>query len=689
LTSSSAASKFDAALSAARAELARRKDSKTAHFRKWANDPLGFVDMELLGFMWSKQKEICESVRDSRFTAVQSCHDTGKTRAGAIIGCWWLSVHPPGEAFFVSTAPTGDQVKGLLWREINQIHAAGRLPGRTNLTEWFIDNQLVGWGRSVREAEPTAFQGIHARRVLVLLDESCGVPKAIWDAAETLVANEDSRFVAMGNPDDPNTEFGRSCKPGSGYNVIKISAFDSPNFTSEKVPDWLRPLLVSKTWVDERRRKWGEDSPLWKSKVLGEFPDQTADGLVPIGALRAATEREGEPGTPVELGVDVARFGTASTTIYSRRGAVARREAKLHGHDTMKVTGEVVKIAKVLKAQSIKVDDVGVGGGVTDRLRELKSEGKIKAEIVGVNVGESPASDGAEERFSNLRAELNWGMRERFIDGRVSLLPPADGEPSGLDDLLAQAAAIKYRQTSSGLVRVETKEEMQKRGLESPDDWDGLVLAFAPGEIGGTSVYSASEDEFVVSVRKIGSHWPRACALEIYQDRVAVLWGAWDRAAERLYFYEEHKTRRTELAVLAQAIKKRGAWVPVMFNPTAADRPKAEGDKLVERLSEELGLTLYTIESDLESGVSEVADRLAGGRLKVFDTLTDFVTEYRGFRRSQEGEIVRDGFPLMEAAAALALYASDVAMTEHAAAMEPEDDDGGGARDGASKDTGY
>jgi hypothetical protein len=88
-----------------------------------------------------------------------------------------------------------------------------------------------------------------------------------------LPPNIDARVVAVGNPDDPASHFATICKPGSGWHVETISAFDTPAYTGEKVPDDLLPLLVSPEWVEERKLRWGVTSPIYQSKVLGEFPD--------------------------------------------------------------------------------------------------------------------------------------------------------------------------------------------------------------------------------------------------------------------------------------------------------------------------------------------------------------------------------------------------------------------------------
>jgi len=270
---------------------ARSRDGLTKRYAKWQRDAAGFIVDALKGVIWSKQREICESVQVHRRTAVRSCHDVGKTALAARVAAWWISVWPPGEAFVVTLAPTGHQVKALLWRELARVQRAAGLPGRMNQTEWYLGDELVAFGRSPKDTDPTAIQGIHARYVLVIFDEACGIAHALWDAADSLIANEDSRMLCIGNPDDPNTQFANVCKPGSGWNVIGISAFESPNFTGEAIPDWLRPLLVSRTWVDEKLRSWGETSPLYQSKVLGVFPEQSSDSLIPLTAIYAAKER--------------------------------------------------------------------------------------------------------------------------------------------------------------------------------------------------------------------------------------------------------------------------------------------------------------------------------------------------------------------------------------------------------------
>src|SRR6267142_87577 len=161
---------------------------------QWLDDPVNFIEERCHEFLWSRQKQICQSLVDNRRTAVHSCHETGKSFLAARIAAWWLCAHKPGEAFVVSSAPTGRQVRTILWREIGRVHAKARLPGRTNQTEWLMEmpagnEEIVAFGMKPDDMSPTAFQGIHAKFVLVIFDEACGIAKALWDAADSLVAN--------------------------------------------------------------------------------------------------------------------------------------------------------------------------------------------------------------------------------------------------------------------------------------------------------------------------------------------------------------------------------------------------------------------------------------------------------------------------------------------------------------------
>ena len=309
------------ALGIAAQALRHRRERSVEHgYGRYLDDPVGFICGPLSEELWSKQREIAEAVRDHRHVAVRSAHDTGKSFIAARIAAWWLSVHEPGEAFVVTTAPTFAQVRAILWREIHRAHLRGHLPGRVNQTEWWIDGEIVAYGRKPADYDDHAFQGIHARYVLVILDEACGIPRSLWTAVETLATNEHSRVLAIGNPDSPLSQFRRVCEDGSGWHVIHVDGLASPNFSDEPVSDSLRELLLSRTWVEERRDDWGEDSALWSSKVRGRFP------AVPVGQvykeLSASQQWYGELPTFSRI-VGGADVGGANDAAHMTSGVIA------------------------------------------------------------------------------------------------------------------------------------------------------------------------------------------------------------------------------------------------------------------------------------------------------------------------------------------------------------------------------
>jgi hypothetical protein len=161
------------------------------------------------------------------------------------------------DPFATTTAPTTKQVHAILWRFIGQAHRKGKLHGRITLDdEWYMGpggKELVAFGRKPTDHDQSAFQGIHALYPLIVVDEACGVPKSIFDAVDALATNSNGRVLAIGNPDDPSSHFAQICKPGSGWYVIKVSAFDTPAYTGDEVPAELLPLLVDPVWVEERK----------------------------------------------------------------------------------------------------------------------------------------------------------------------------------------------------------------------------------------------------------------------------------------------------------------------------------------------------------------------------------------------------------------------------------------------------
>lgn len=439
-------------------------------------DPVAWAQHRAGVHLWSRQAEIAQSVAHNKRTAVQSAHGVGKSFLAATLAAWWVDTHPPADTMVVTTAPSLDQVHAILWEEIRGLHDRAGLPGVVQRTDrWIVGERLVGMGRKPPDYNESAFQGIHRKYVLVVLDEACGIPAWLWTAVETITTGSQCRIMAIGNPDDPNSHFKRLCNGETpGWHPYQISVFDSPNFTGEPVPESLKDLLTSVEWADDRKREWGEDNPLYVAKVLGQFPTDHPWSVIRLSDLYACrlpdVPRAQHELLPVALGVDVGGGGD-ETVIRERRGMVAGREWRERSDKPESIARLVLHAILVSQATVVNVDSIGVGAGLIGELRNLKTLGAHSARIYGVNVAER-ARDPA--LYFNLRSQLWWEV------GRIASEQRA-WDLSGManaDRTIAQLLEPHYSHDLKGRIKVEAKDEIIKRLGRSPDNADALLLAF-------------------------------------------------------------------------------------------------------------------------------------------------------------------------------------------------------------------
>jgi hypothetical protein len=406
--------------------------------RRWAADPVAWAAERLRVHLWSRQAEIMRAVAANRSTAVATCHEIGKSFSAALLAAWWIDTHKAGEAFVVTTAPTAPQVRVILWKEIGRAHARGGLPGRVNQTEWLLrvngKEEVVGMGRKPNDYSPTAFQGIHGAFVLFIGDESNGIRGNLWDAADSLTANDGSKRLAIGNPDFPEGEFHGFCQPGSGWHTIHVSAFDSPNFTGEPCPEAVRRELIGPRYVEEKRAKW---APQWRWR--------TADG------------RDAAPGQPAGIAkVDYIGVG---------RGACDSAMAEEPGRV---VPLQVSERSTVLQCRACKHE----------------------WDVTAIPTERCPRCGCAEtlSPFRSLGDQLWWEARGMFERGEVDI-DPAD------EELAAELLTLTWAPNAKGQTVVEYAKgpspnradalmialarEAAARGALAPRDWAGHGLTSA------------------------------------------------------------------------------------------------------------------------------------------------------------------------------------------------------------------
>jgi len=431
-----------------------------ALLRRCQKDPFFFSEHLLGGHQpWGKQRQIMESVLVNPRTIVPAGYAVGKTWVAARIAIWFLYSFP--RSIIVTTAPTWRQVENVLWAEIRRQHAEARRPlgGEVLKTRIKITDDWFALGMSTDD--PTRFQGFHAAHVLVIFDEAAGVDKGVWDAAEGQMAGEHCRWLAIGNPIEPSGPFYNACKSESW----------TPNVKSGKL---VCPNLVTRRWVEDRRREWGEGSPLFESRVLGQFPTASEHALIPLTWVLEAQKRSSsvrlEKPVPLNerlIGVDVARSGADATVFLLRE---VNRVTDVEEHRNLAVTETAGRLILFAERHSVPwnqvfVDVIGIGAGVVDLLAEKGRH------VWPVNFG-AAAQDPA--RYANVRAECYWLLRESVRPD----VPQSLCIPGTFGRLSAELASVDWSVTSGGKILLEPKDKVKQRIGRSPDHADALALTF-------------------------------------------------------------------------------------------------------------------------------------------------------------------------------------------------------------------
>ena len=330
-------------------------------------DPL-FFSKNILGGgdPWDKQIEIMKSVRDNRRTVVKSGHAVGKSFISARIALWFLQCWE--NSIVVTTAPTWTQVEKILWGELRSQFKSSLIPLRGELLTTQIKISDKHYAIGISTDECNRLQGFHSDYALIIVDEAPGVHSQMYEAIEGLMTDENCRLLLIGNPTSNSGEFYSAFKSPL-YNKITISCYDSPNVKAGKT---VIKGLVSKTWCEERKQEWGQESPLYQSRVLAEFPQSSENVLVPLKYIEIA-ENNVVNTTGYEhkiLAVDVAGGGENYTVYVVREGDTIKSVKTRQGVDQYRGTLEVVgKISELIAEEdfdAVVIDDTGVGTNISD-----------------------------------------------------------------------------------------------------------------------------------------------------------------------------------------------------------------------------------------------------------------------------------------------------------------------------------
>lgn len=396
-----------------------------------------------------------------------SGHGIGKSALIAMVVKWGLDTCD--DCKIIVTANTESQLLTKTSPEIMKWHnlaitrdwfkaSATKLSSVVNghSENWRCD--LVTWSKDNTEA----FQGLHNKdkRIIVIYDEASGIAPKVWEVTLGALTDENTEIIwlAFGNPTQ-NTGGFRECF-GKLRHLWKSEQIDSRTVEG-----------TNKPYLDELVATYGEDSDIVKVRVRGMFPATSSMQFISSAVVEDARKRDVliDRTEPLVIGVDVARFGDDSSTIYFRRGRDARsiKPLRFHGLDTMELASKVAEQQRIHKADMVCVDGGGVGGGVVDRLRQMGLP------VAEVQFGGRPLGHmRLPEKVANRRAEM-WAIMREWLPG--GMIPD---DQTLADDLVGVEYGFKITEGVDAIL-LEKKEHMKARGLASPDDGDGLALTFA------------------------------------------------------------------------------------------------------------------------------------------------------------------------------------------------------------------
>ncbi len=427
----------------------------------------------------SEQTKILRSLSVNSMTSVRSGHGVGKSAVEAWAVIWFMVTRPFPK--IPCTAPTQHQLFDILWAEVNKWIRSSKVLANDLIwtkEKLYMKGYPEEWFAVARTAsKPDALQGFHAEHLLYIIDEASGVDDNIFEPVLGALSTPGARLLMCGNPTQLSGFFYES----HTKNKASYATFHIDGRKSGRVPQ---------DFIDTIIRMYGEDSDVFRVRVAGDFPLQEDDIFIPLSLVENSIMTEYSPmETPhlVHIGCDVARFGDDKTVIGYKTDEKVVFYKKRQGQDTMKTADDIIMLGEQLVRRynldtpiPVKIDDGGVGGGVVDRLRQVKRNDPERfwwLEVYPVKFGQRIKHKYYYDSTSYMMSIVKSLLQPYDDNGKkkpVELILPDD------NDLVAQLSGRKYELTDTSKIRIESKDAMKKRGQPSPDEADCVLLLCLP-----------------------------------------------------------------------------------------------------------------------------------------------------------------------------------------------------------------
>lgn len=443
------------------------------------------------------------------WTGLESAVGIGKTYILSRIVFWYLDCFE--NSLVITSAPKREQLSKQVWGEIaRSFHKFKKLRPNAVLTtlhlrvdvskkEFSESWMAIGFVAGIKsnEESTTKAQGFHRDRMLIITEETTGMPWPTMNAFIQTSSGDNNVMLAMGNPDsvtDPLHTFVQY------PNVIHVraSALDHPNIVLGRS---VIPGATSIKSIAMRKDRLGEENPFFKSRVRGIAPEQGSDSLIKHMWIQSCIPQSEEwkrlnlADIPEfecwnALGMDVANSeaGDKAALAWGKKNKLLRLQnfycpnandlaynVLYHDDELIAMDKESYGSDKLIHweiiPELIGVDSVGVGAGTVNA---FKHEGHIVFPIQGGQIEDIIPKDAEEKplfNFSSLRAQIYWILAQDLQHRRIIF----DIDKVVLAKLTKQLIIPKFK-VSGGKLSVESKEEIKKRmGGESPDLADAVA----------------------------------------------------------------------------------------------------------------------------------------------------------------------------------------------------------------------
>lgn len=405
------------------------------------NDPLSFArDVLRIKELHEKpQKEALRALATGRNVCMRTGHGVGKSFTLAVGSMWYFFTRPFCRVVYLG--PSWGQLKNYLWAEIDKMWM--RLPEewsalatKSEQQNYYMNDFRRQWAAFTMSPENSdLIEGLHAGHILVIFEEAKAIKKEHFAAIQGAATSKYMQKFMGSTPGDPEGEFYEAnTRLAHLWEIVHASEYDSP--------------LVDPRTIEEKIKMWGKDSPLFIAKVMGNFAPGGTDRIFSITNLESCMDTFDAPSGPTWLGVDVARFGEDETAFCVVRGGQLIKYEKYGGKSLMHTVGRIMDYFKEYNLDGIVPDDRGLGGGVTDRLRELLPD---RCAILPIN-GSEPIID--KQHYGNWQTELLFTIHDKIKAGEIKL--------GGYEEIRAQLSTIPYDYTSD-------QRFIIKRGFHLPD----------------------------------------------------------------------------------------------------------------------------------------------------------------------------------------------------------------------------